>query len=330
MLYIATAKTSLGCVVKDTISVTINTPNPVRLGADTSFCSGDSLLLNAGAGFLNYNWNTGATAASVWVKKSGTYSLKTQSANGCFSSDTLIVKNVYPLPVVKLDPDNRLCEGSTRILNAGSGYLNYLWQNEIGFLDSGCQHNRNLLGAGKDNHGCLNRDTVIIDQIIPNPTGFLMTDTLICDGYPSKIKTDGLFSSYNWSTGEKENFITVKKAGDYSLTVTDQYGCSATATIGVQTKQCLFGIYFPNAFSPNYDGINDLFRPSVFGNLIKYQLLIFNRWGQKVFESNDYTRGWNGAMAEMEQVTGAYAWICHYQFSGEPEKNESGTLILLR
>ncbi len=171
---------------------------------------------------------------------------------------------------------------------------------------------------------------MIIDHIITNPTGFLITDTLICDGYPSKIQADGQFSAYNWSTGDKENIITVKKAGNYSLTVTDPYGCSSTATVAVQTKQCLFGIFFPNAFSPNHDGVNDLFRPSVFGNLVKYQLLIFNRWGQKVFESEDYTKGWDGAMVEMEQVTGTYAWICHYQFTGEQEKKESGTLILLR
>jgi gliding motility-associated-like protein len=52
----------------------------------------------------------------------------------------------------------------------------------------------------------------------------------------------------------------------------------------------VFGIFFPNAFSPNHDGHNDLFRPEVFGQLAKYQLQIFNRWGQKMFESEDYTK----------------------------------------
>ena len=168
------------------------------------------------------------------------------------------------------------------------------------------------------------------NQIISKPTGFLMPDTLICDGYPSKIQSEGQFNAYSWSTGEKENFIMVRKAGNYSLTVTDQYGCSATSTIGVNTKECLFGIFFPNAFSPNQDGINDNFRPTVFGTLTRYQLQIFNRWGQKVFESEDYTKSWDGSLGNMSQVSGAYVWICHYQFTSEPEKTESGTLVLLR
>jgi hypothetical protein len=204
--------------------------------------------------------NTGAAVATVWVHQPGTYNVKA-SANGCYSGDTLLVKNVYSLPVVKLDPDNWLCEGTTRVLNAGTGYLSYLWQDGTGSPTLVADKTGTYWVQVQDNHGCSNRDTVIINQIITKPTGFLKTDTLICDGHPSKIQADGQFDSYSWNTGEKENFITVRKAGDYSLTVTDQYGCSATATIGVQTKQCLFGIFFPNVFNPNHDGVNDLFRP---------------------------------------------------------------------
>ncbi len=328
--YFASAQTVLGCIVKDTILITIHVPNPVHLGGDTSFCTGDSILLNAGTGFLNYNWSTGASDASVWVHKQGTYSVIAQSINGCYSSDTLVVKNVYPLPVVGLDSENWLCEGSTRVLNAGSRYLKYLWQNGTGSSTLVVDTTGMYWVQVQDNHNCSTRDTVFINQIISKPTGFLMPDTLICDGYPSKIQSEGQFNAYSWSTGEKENFIMVRKAGNYSLTVTDQYGCSATSTIGVNTKECLFGIFFPNAFSPNQDGINDNFRPTVFGTLTRYQLQIFNRWGQKVFESEDYTKSWDGSLGNMSQVSGAYVWICHYQFTSEPEKTESGTLVLLR
>jgi gliding motility-associated-like protein len=122
----------------------------------------------------------------------------------------------------------------------------------------------------------------------------------------------------------------IKKAGTYSLTVTDPYGCTSTSSVSVSAKQCTHGIFFPNAFSPNFDGHNDLFRPNVLGELTKYQLQIFNRWGQKVFESEDYMKGWEGNMSDMMQVSGVYAWICHYQFEGEPEKTQNGTVFLLR
>src|SRR5664279_5619949 len=68
-------------------------------------------------------------------------------------------------------------------------------------------------------------DSVSITRMIPKPADFLQTDTLICEGYPSKIQAVAQFNSYNWSTGEKNNYIILKKAGTYSLTVTDQNEC---------------------------------------------------------------------------------------------------------
>ena len=328
--YIATAQTTQGCVVKDSILITIKIPEPVYLGNDTSFCVGDSILLNAGNGFQNYTWNTGASAATIRVSKQGTYSVKTQSANGCYSSDTLTVKNLFSLPVLNLDADNWLCEGSIRTLDAGRGYLTYLWQDGSGSSTLNVDTTGTYSVRVKDQNGCTGGDTVSIDQIIPKSSGFLLTDTLICDGFPTKIQAASQYSEYSWSTGDQKNYIIVKKGGSYSLTVTDQYGCSTTSSVSVTTKQCLSGIFFPNAFSPNYDGHNDLFRPNVFGELTKYRLQIFNRWGQKVFESEDYKKGWEGTLGDMMQVSGVYAWICHYQFEGGPEKTQSGTVVLIR
>jgi len=328
--YFASAQTTLGCIVKDSILITVKAPDPVYLGNDTSFCVGDSILLNAGSGFLNYSWSTGASEATIWVLKQGIYSVKVQSVNGCYGSDTLMVNKLFLLPIINLDQSNFLCDGSIRTLNAGNGFLSYLWQNGSGSSKLDADATGTYWVQVKDNNGCVARDTVFITQIIPKSSGFLLTDTLICDGYPSKIQAAGQFSSYVWSTGEKNNNITIKKAGTYTLTVTDQYGCPTTSSVSVTTKQCLYGIFFPNAFSPNFDGRNDLFRPNVFGNLTTYRLQIFNRWGQKVFESEDYTKGWEGTLSNMMQISGTYAWICHYQFAGESEKTETGTLILIR
>ncbi|HEY2649247.1 MAG TPA: gliding motility-associated C-terminal domain-containing protein, partial [Puia sp.] len=268
--------------------------------------------------------------ATVRISKQGTYSVKAQSANGCYASDTLIIKKLFPLPLVKLSPDNWLCEGSIRTLNAGSGYQTYLWQ------DGSASSTLNVDTTGtysvrvKDQNGCAGGDTVLIDQIIPKSSGFLMTDTVICDGFPTKIQASTSFNSYNWSTGDQNNYIIIKKGGIYSLTITDQFGCSSTSSVSVQTKQCLTGIFFPSAFSPNSDGNNDIFRPNVLGNLRTYQLQIFNRWGQKVFESTDFTAGWEGKSNGMMQISGVYVWLCHYQLDGETEKSNSGTVFLLR
>jgi gliding motility-associated-like protein len=90
------------------------------------------------------------------------------------------------------------------------------------------------------------------------------------------------------------------------------------------------GIYFPNAFDPGGNGANHLFRPQAFGNIVRYHLQVFNRWGQMVFATEDYSRGWDGRVNNVAQPAGTYIWISRYQFVDEPEKSESGTLILIR
>ncbi len=328
--YIASAKTALGCVVRDSILINIKMTDPVFLGNDTSFCTGDSILLNAGSSFVNYSWNTGASVATIRVSRQGSYSVSAQSANGCYSRDTISILKLFSLPDVKLDQNNWICEGSFRVLNAGSGYQSYLWQDGSGSSTLNVDTTGTYSVSVKDQNGCVGGDTVIITKIIPKSTDFLMTDTLICDGFPAKIQASTQYSDYSWSTGDQNNYIIVKKGGSYSLTVTDQYGCTSTSSVSVTTKQCVFGIFFPNAFSPNHDGHNDLFRPNVLGELTKYQLEIFNRWGQKVFESSDFTKGWEGKLGGTIQVSGVYVWLCHYQFEGEPEKTQNGTVFLLR
>lgn len=328
--YLASAKTSVGCSVKSQTNVTVIQPLPVSLGKDISFCKGDSVLLDPGTGFVSYQWNNGATTGSIYAHSQGTYSVKVQSPNGCYSADTLQVLKIYSLPAIQLDKDDWLCEGSTRTLDAGNGYSSYLWQ------DGSSQRSFTASSTGTywvkvvDNNNCANSDTVVIRKELPLPSGFLVPDTIICNGFPSKIVAKGQYSSYNWSTGETKNFITVKEGGDFYLTVTDKNGCSARENISITTKQCLLGIYFPNAFSPNTDGKNDVYKPYVLGIVDFYQLQIFNRWGQLVFATEDYTQGWNGTIKNQQQQAGAYVWRSRYKFAGEPEKQETGTLLLIR
>jgi len=328
--YVATARTSLGCMVKSTIDVTVYMPLPVHLGNDTSFCKGDSILLDAGSAFASYLWNNGATNATIFAYQAGSYSVKAQSPNGCFTSDTLQVLQVYPLPVVKLNPDTALCAGASRILDAGTGYSSYSWQDGSSASMLQVDTTGTYWVRVVDNNGCSGSDTVAITQIFPNPKGFLAPDTVICNGYPNSIAAIGSFDSYLWSSGETTADITVKQAGNYTLTVTDKQGCSATEDIAITTKQCLFGIYFPNAFTPDGNGANNIYRPVVLGNMIRYHLQVFNRWGQQVFATEDYSRGWDGSVNGAMQPTGTYVWVCRYQFDGGTGKIEKGTLLLIR
>ncbi len=104
--------------------------------------------------------------------------------------------------------------------------------------------------------------------------------------------------------------------------------CDQYVQVSLQPKE----IYFPNAFSPNNDGINDLFRalPEIdcIMNLSYYSLQIFNRWGQLVFETDDYDTGWNGQFNGELAPLDVYVWHAEYEYQGE-RKEQSGNLHLL-
>lgn len=116
----------------------------------------------------------------------------------------------------------------------------------------------------------------------------------------------------------------------YLLEVTDNNNCKGRDTINVILKECLSGFYIPTAFSPNQDRHNDLFKPLLFGNIVKYHLYIYNRWGHAVFQTSDPTQGWDGNLQGEKQDMQTFVWFCIYQLEGEKEQQRKGTVILVR
>lgn len=328
--YIVAATASGGCVLTDTVLVKVWHSLPIALGNDTSFCNGQQVVLDAGSGFVSYAWNTGASVQTFAVKQVGTYSVTGKDANGCVSADTIRVTAVYNNPVVQLPQKQVLCNNQDNVLDAGPGFITYRWQ------DGSAAGNFTVTQPGTywvkvtDNHHCEAADTITVTGIAQPPSGFIDTDTAICATTTVLLQPDISFSSYVWSNGSEQSFITVDKAGIYSLQVTDANGCKGEAVITVSIKDCINSIYFPSAFTPDANGKNDLFRPVVSGNLLKYYFAVYNRWGQCIFSSHNPADSWNGTYKQAIQQTGSYVWMCNYRFAGDTEKNEKGTVILIR
>lgn len=89
-------------------------------------------------------------------------------------------------------------------------------------------------------------------------------------------------------------------------------------------------VYIPNAFTPNRDGLNDVIRPTFMGKLISCHFTIFNRSGQKVYETTDCVAGWDGRIKGAVQDPGTYVWMLSYQFEGEEKKEAKGTVVLVK
>ena len=148
-------------------------------------------------------------------------------------------------------------------------------------------------------------------------------------------ETDAENPTYTWSTGETTPTITVEPTENmsYTVTITDENGCSVIKTIDitVMTNCSGSGVFLPNAFSPNGDGSNDeLFVRT--NSLRDVSLVIFDRWGRQVFQTNDKDVGWNGRWQNDgdELPPDAYGYILTAVcFTGE-EYSQQGNVSILR
>jgi gliding motility-associated-like protein len=157
---------------------------------------------------------------------------------------------------------------------------------------------------------------------------FLGSDTGICFQQKVYLKATG-YTSYMWQDGSVASVFPVTTFGDYSVTVTNAYGCKASDTIIVYNN-CNSFIYFPTAFSPNDDGANDVFKPRYSNDLRSYFIRVYNRWGELVYESEDVNEGWNGIFRDTPQPLSVFVWYAEYAFQDGKKHTQAGNVTLMR
>ncbi|HRG90898.1 MAG TPA: gliding motility-associated C-terminal domain-containing protein, partial [Chitinophagales bacterium] len=136
--------------------------------------------------------------------------------------------------------------------------------------------------------------------------------------------------SYSWSNTAATAVIANLPAGTYTVTVTDAIGCSISAQLPVLDTYCPSFVYFPTGFSPNGDGVNDVLRARFSDDLDKFNLQVYNRWGELVFESNNKLDGWNGIYKGKHQSLSVYTWVARYNYEGGKTETQSGNITLVR
>lgn len=326
---IAEVKGQEGCVLRDTLEINAMPVPALYLGNDTAICTNATLIVSANPGFVDYNWSNGAGTNQIEVKTAGTYSITATAANGCIAKDTIELLQLLPLPEIKLGNDGILCAGDQKRLDAGI-HTAYSWHN--GSTDR--YFSINTAGTfwveATNTQGCTARDTIVVTEIRPTPANFLPKEDSICRYENKTITAIGNFNSYTWQDGSPQQTITIREAGNYTLTVTDRYGCEATESIKIVQRDCLEGLFVPNAFTPNQDGQNDVFKPAVHASVVAYQLNIYNRWGELVFTTNNPMNGWDGKSRSLEQPQGVYIWQIKYHFTGGYPQIRKGTVMLSR
>jgi hypothetical protein len=208
-------------VISDTITIVINAAS-ISI-ADTSFCFEGVVL--ADTSFTSYLWSTGATADSILIDASGTYSIEATDSNGCSANDTFSV-SIYDNPMLSL-PDSAQCGGT--ITQYAGNYSNYAWSNGGNLLLSNFNTTGIYTLTVMDSNGCIGSDTFEI--VILDLPDLDIADTAQCAG--SITIQSPTFSDYNWSTGSMQHTETFATSGNYSLAITDSNGCEAVDTFEI-------------------------------------------------------------------------------------------------
>jgi gliding motility-associated-like protein len=111
------------------------------------------------------------------------------------------------------------------------------------------------------------------------------------------------------------------------LTATNECGSNSDA---ITITKGLCNILMPDAFSPNNDGLNDVFRVKYPFAVTDFHFLVTNRWGQTVFETNDIHKGWNGTFKGEPPLEGIYVWVISYTDINNNSQQLKGTVTLLK
>ncbi|MGD0712214.1 MAG: PKD domain-containing protein, partial [Bacteroidales bacterium] len=328
-VYDVTVTDHSGCTATNTVTI-LGFPAPTDtiatiVGAKCN--KSDGLLtvtVNGGTPPYLYLWNTtpaqsGPTASNI---PAGTYSVSITDANGCHATATAVVPNTN-IPTATVSSTDAYCgnaNGTATVTAAGgSGGFTYYWSNnQITAIDTGLTGGIYTVTVTDDSN-CTVTATISVTNI-PGPTaGFTeqpkiltlldgpvtFTDNSI-DNFPGNF-----IVSWSWNFGDltlgSGSYIQhqYSNLGTYLVTliVTDNHGCKDTISDTIKIKD-YYTFYIPNAFSPNSDGLNDLFYPS--GNDVdsnNFSMMIYDRWGNLVFQTNKWCithdlighgEGWNG------------------------------------
>ena len=313
----------------DTVRIHYVVPIDFELGNDTILCPGTTLQLSAPAHQATYQWNTGSTDSTITVTQAGQYTVTAHNLCGSFT-DAILVK-YDSIPTAILPNDTTVCAG----IKVSIGYTTdnattIHWSNDETTATNQTLHDSGSYVLSLTNHCGTTQDTITLSYQ-PYPEVNLGSDTIVCEEpitlYNQSTLDSNSTYSYAWSDGSEKAQLTINLGDEYSLTVTDDLGCSDADVILIE--DCGITFFIPNAFSPNGDGLNEIFLPQGSG-FDKYHMAIFNRWGEEIFSTTDPTTVWDGTYHGERVDQGVYSYRIWVEAEGYASRHFIGTVTLVR
>lgn len=324
-MYSVTVTNFWGCTGTDYIEVLYYSTAPtINLGNDTSLCGNFVYSLNSTYPLGN-TWSTGETSQVIYVDTPGTYYL--QVNNGCGTTADSITLQQLPLPLAVLGPDTVVCQGQSITL-VPLQYSGTIHWSTGSSLPTETIDSPGVYYIVTTENGCSNTDSINVVQGM-KPEITLGPDTFIC-GSQYYLKVNGSFTDYKWQDGSNETFFNVSVSGVYQVTVTNECGAASDdILVNLQPDEC--AVLVPTAFSPNGDGVNDLFRGICRCPVQDFDLQVYNRWGELVFETTNILDGWNGKYKNVLQPLSVYAYqLSYFSYCTQKTMYLKGNVTLVR
>ncbi|MBI1224401.1 MAG: T9SS type B sorting domain-containing protein [Bacteroidetes bacterium] len=310
---------------------------------DVVICPGGQYQITLSGG-VEYHWAPAAglsnpNIANPIAKPDSTTDYQVEVIDACGNQffDTINVAIDGDTVFFELGVDTMICEGESLLLDAtsfGTNSVDYKWSNgqttpTIGATTTGLY----AVTVTIDDY-CVADDRKAI-TVVPLPKANLPPDTVLCLEQVLMLDASNGIGEYLWQDGLTDPLRTVTEPGGTYIIVASNICGEEKASISVLYEDCR-QVYFPNVFSPNDDGINDIFLPFDGGDvLIVLSLQIFDRWGGRVFEAyefppNDFALGWDGLVRGKKANPGVYAWFAEVEFRDGKKELKKGEVTLLR
>ena len=309
------------CATAESIIAYEVSPPVLYLGQDQFLCIGETATINSNSIGL---WSTNVISNQITTTSTGIYS---QSLNtlGCLSADTVNITFQFP-PIVDLGNDTTICEGTILNLNASAPGT---WN--TGSLATILPVSLPGSYSVIVNDGvCISLDSIDIFMDFA-PLDVLPDSLTRCSDLPITLNAgENLAETYSWSTSETSTSIIPSESGTYTLTATNYCG-TRTETIEILYEKCEFTLFVPNSFTPNNDGINDVWFP-VFDQLNEIEITVFDRWGERVFEGNKQNYFWTGNVrgGDYYAPIGTYSFKILYRSQFGDDEIIYGHIVLTR
>ena len=349
-VYTVTVTDSLGCSFADTVEIASPTGLTVLSPVITNVnCFGTnsgmaSVTAKGGTPGYTYSWNpTGQTTSTATGLTAGVYTVTITDNNGC------IIKTLVPITqpsavIANISSDTSICAGTIAgdsvIASGGTPGYTYLWiptAETASSISVSPTVTTTYTAIVTDAQGCSAPKLFTTVNAVPYPTASVSYQPDLC-GAGSVQFTDTATNTaiWNWQFGDGDsasgqNPVHIYPAsGSYSVTLSliGSLGCTTNNQLMVDVPP-FSQLYIPTAFSPNDDGKDEVYY--VFGHCItEMQLLIFDRWGEKVFETTDQTVGWDGRYKGQMENAGVFMYSFNGTLTTGEKINKKGNITLMR